>query len=754
MSRDSPNTGSDTPVQVVSNIKLDSLISDDELVECLNRFKVPLEYKNKFKLVMNSLTGQKFGLETTQPDLKIKNDDADASDHADHLLNNPKLRNSLLSSLSVAQTGKSLSKTAYNSVMRYILAIFYMRCFQSKLVAELTLRDYLDAKSTPGYTVVSHDSCTMALTHTEWQYVAQYVRHVRPKLPTDESDPSKSRMFVLHSTGPIESVHKHVLALEKQANLPHFTIDKILDSYLLKLGNDCFNKDPRGFYLSGLIAKISQKCNLGQGFDKSIWINMLINDPAKLDLALVAGPSFSLPKTGASSECDVQMVLNDQPVEILFNKWLEIALKKIALSKEGNRPSALALREIVLLKDPHFCKLTPQGQHRALNKLALSHARAAKNVVREAEIVINFDHVPTTEEADKFISENKVWNNVKPQFVIDTYERLNKVEETEPVVEQRASRSNSPSEPMLLADHVKHQDWDGLAVKNYDGRGRGVVATIPMEPGKTILDYQGDKWVGKEAETKEVEFSKDPLFQPNYLFWDPTNKILIDAQNEDKYGETMGRLLNHTGNIKHANLAPKFVDLPGVGPSIVFKTVLKIFAGDELLYHYGDMSRDLEPWYYKCPCLECLPPSQTVDQFQAAEPEALVGDDTDVLPVVQVTEPESLVELAEGSQTVVEVDVHAIEVHATIEQAPVFAKPAPVETEAIRVKPARKYLRQPSDDSPAYTRKRTKRKAVESDHASKTAKKTRHDFDMRISPCKVKINRQVQRQFLKKFSKE
>ena len=51
---------------------------------------------------MNSLIGQKFGHETPQPNSKIKNDDADPSDHADHLLNNPKLKNALLSSLSVA----------------------------------------------------------------------------------------------------------------------------------------------------------------------------------------------------------------------------------------------------------------------------------------------------------------------------------------------------------------------------------------------------------------------------------------------------------------------------------------------------------------------------------------------------------------------------------------------------------------------------------------------------------------------------
>ena len=43
------------------------------------------------------------------------------------------------------------------------------------------------------------------------------------------------------------------------------------------------------------------------------------------------------------------------------------------------------------------------------------------------------------EEAEKFITEKKVWNNVKPQFVRDTDQHLNKVEVTEPVLEQRVS---------------------------------------------------------------------------------------------------------------------------------------------------------------------------------------------------------------------------------------------------------------------------------------------------------------------------
>ena len=101
---------------MVSDIELDSLISNDGSVECFNRFNALLEYKNNFKLVINSLSGQ-FGQETTHPNSKIRNDDGDASDHADHLLNNPNLKNVLLSSLSVAQTGKSLS----NSVMKYMI---------------------------------------------------------------------------------------------------------------------------------------------------------------------------------------------------------------------------------------------------------------------------------------------------------------------------------------------------------------------------------------------------------------------------------------------------------------------------------------------------------------------------------------------------------------------------------------------------------------------------------------------------------
>ena len=152
-----------------------------------------------------------------------------------------------------------------------------------------------------------------------------------PKLPADQSDHAKSRMFVLHSKDPIESVHKHVLALEK---LPHFTLDKMFASYLSKIGNDSSNKYPRGSYLTDLIARMSQKYNLGLEFEKSNWINIPINDPAKLDHSLVAGPSVIPPKTSASSDCEVQMVFDDRPVEILLNKWLEIAMNKISLSKK------------------------------------------------------------------------------------------------------------------------------------------------------------------------------------------------------------------------------------------------------------------------------------------------------------------------------------------------------------------------------------------------------------------------------------
>ena len=70
---------------------------------------------------MNSLTGQKFGHETPHPNSKIKNDDEDPSDHADNLLNNPKLKNALLSSLAVAQTGKSLLKFSHEIYFGYIL---------------------------------------------------------------------------------------------------------------------------------------------------------------------------------------------------------------------------------------------------------------------------------------------------------------------------------------------------------------------------------------------------------------------------------------------------------------------------------------------------------------------------------------------------------------------------------------------------------------------------------------------------------
>ena len=62
----------------------------DELVIYLNRVQ------NKFKLVMSILTGQMFKRETTQSIWNLENDDADRSDNSDILLNNPKMKNALL----------------------------------------------------------------------------------------------------------------------------------------------------------------------------------------------------------------------------------------------------------------------------------------------------------------------------------------------------------------------------------------------------------------------------------------------------------------------------------------------------------------------------------------------------------------------------------------------------------------------------------------------------------------------------------
>lgn len=49
-----------------------------------------------------------------------------------------------------------------------------------------------------------------------------------------------------------------------------------------------------------------------------------------------------------------------------------------------------------------------------------------------------------------------------------------------------------------------------MKIVDVEGKGRGIISTMPFRQGELICEYSGDLITEKEAEKREEEYLKDP----------------------------------------------------------------------------------------------------------------------------------------------------------------------------------------------------------------------------------------------------
>ncbi|KAJ4918929.1 hypothetical protein JOQ06_022200 [Pogonophryne albipinna] len=140
---------------------------------------------------------------------------------------------------------------------------------------------------------------------------------------------------------------------------------------------------------------------------------------------------------------------------------------------------------------------------------------------------------------------------------------------------------DAPTSSQSLIRSISEQCWRGLAVRDFGGlKGKGVVATCPMDKGDVVCDYHGT--LISQAEGRQRE---DSIYR---VFF---KELCIDASSRcdcHPEVETYGRLLNHSR--KRPNLKPKMFNLTfpdGPRPVIVFLALQSIKVGEELVWDYG-----------------------------------------------------------------------------------------------------------------------------------------------------------------------
>lgn len=144
-----------------------------------------------------------------------------------------------------------------------------------------------------------------------------------------------------------------------------------------------------------------------------------------------------------------------------------------------------------------------------------------------------------------------------------------------------------------IEELIKNNVEDGLEVRHLEGKGRGVFAGKPFRKGQFVVEYHGDLVEMAEAKKREGMYAQDPSTGCYmYYFQFNTKTYCVDATKET---ERLGRLLNHS---KTGNCQTKLHSVDG-RPHLILVASRDISLGEELLYDYGDRSKEAiaaHPW--------------------------------------------------------------------------------------------------------------------------------------------------------------
>ncbi|XP_068748439.1 histone-lysine N-methyltransferase set-1-like isoform X1 [Montipora capricornis] len=129
---------------------------------------------------------------------------------------------------------------------------------------------------------------------------------------------------------------------------------------------------------------------------------------------------------------------------------------------------------------------------------------------------------------------------------------------------------------------------DGLEVKEVEGKGRGVFTLRNFDRGQFVCEYAGELVDYQIAMEREKFYEGKTEFGCYmYYFTFKNKKMCVDATKESG---RLGRLLNHSKSA--ANCATRLVSVKDK-PYLILETTRDVRAGEELLYDYGERSKDV-----------------------------------------------------------------------------------------------------------------------------------------------------------------
>lgn len=129
-----------------------------------------------------------------------------------------------------------------------------------------------------------------------------------------------------------------------------------------------------------------------------------------------------------------------------------------------------------------------------------------------------------------------------------------------------------------LEQFLRNNTDEGLKIKNFEGKGRGIIAVKEFSRGEFVVEYSGDLIDIVEAKKREEKYAQDQNTGCYmYYFKNKGQQYCIDATAETG---RLGRLVNHSRN---GNLVTRIVMIDEK-PRLVLIARDDIKIGEEVLY--------------------------------------------------------------------------------------------------------------------------------------------------------------------------
>lgn len=144
-----------------------------------------------------------------------------------------------------------------------------------------------------------------------------------------------------------------------------------------------------------------------------------------------------------------------------------------------------------------------------------------------------------------------------------------------------------------MENKVLCQVEEGLEVRHFAGKGRGIVTTREFMKGEFVVEYIGELIDQVTAKKREKIYALDQNTGCYmYYFQHRNHQYCVDATAETN---KLGRLVNHSRN---GNLIARVIEVEST-PHLVLTAKENIPIGVEVTYDYGDRSREAirhHPW--------------------------------------------------------------------------------------------------------------------------------------------------------------